>query len=139
MKIDGGCHCGRITYEATVNAEHVRICHCSDCQALSGSPYRTGVSANKAHFRILTGQPRVYVKTAQSGARRAQGFCGDCGTHLYACAEHDPQVFSIRTGTARQRDQLVPTKQIWCRSAQSWAVDLRPIEAIAEQAPPGGQ
>ncbi len=37
MKIEGRCHCGQITYEAVVDADKVAICHCSDCQLLTGS------------------------------------------------------------------------------------------------------
>jgi hypothetical protein len=29
MKIDGGCHCGYITYEAGADPERVGICHCN--------------------------------------------------------------------------------------------------------------
>jgi hypothetical protein len=112
MKIDGGCHCGYITYEATINPEWIGVCHCTDCQGLSGSAFRTGAVAPKDSFRLLTGQPRIYVKTADSGTRRAQAFCPVCGTPIYAADEQDPKFFSIRTGTARQRDQLIPKRQI---------------------------
>jgi hypothetical protein len=37
MKIDGRCHGGYITYEAEIDPEKVMICHCADCQDLSGS------------------------------------------------------------------------------------------------------
>ena len=30
MKIDGGCHCGYITYEAEAEPERTTICHCTD-------------------------------------------------------------------------------------------------------------
>jgi hypothetical protein len=43
MEIDGGCHCGRVTYQADIDPERVSICHCTDCQALTGSPYRVTV------------------------------------------------------------------------------------------------
>ena len=32
MKIDGGCHCGYITYEAEADPANAMICHCTDCQ-----------------------------------------------------------------------------------------------------------
>ena len=35
MKIDGGCHCGYITYEAEADPEKTTICHCTDCRHLS--------------------------------------------------------------------------------------------------------
>jgi hypothetical protein len=40
MKVDGACHCRKITYEAEVEPEQSSICHCIDCQVLSGSAYR---------------------------------------------------------------------------------------------------
>ena len=58
MKIDGGCHCGDITYEAEIDPETVGICHCTDCQALSASAFRTFVMAPEDDFRILSGDPK---------------------------------------------------------------------------------
>ncbi len=43
MKIDGHCHCGLVTYEADIDPKRVSICHCTDCQSLTGSPYRVTV------------------------------------------------------------------------------------------------
>jgi hypothetical protein len=43
MHIDGQCHCGRVTYQADIDPERVSICHCTDCQTLTGSPYRVTV------------------------------------------------------------------------------------------------
>ena len=45
MKITGGCHCGAITYEAEVDPDHTSICHCTDCQQLSGTVFRTSIRA----------------------------------------------------------------------------------------------
>jgi len=135
MKIDGACHCGSITYEATVDSGKVGICHCTDCQTLSGSAFRTFVLAARDDFRLLTGQPTLYVKTAQSGAQRTQAFCPECGTPIYSAAPNEPRVYSIRAGTVRQRHALVPKSQIWCRSARSWVMDLGSIERSDEQPP----
>jgi hypothetical protein len=45
MKIDGHCHCGRITFEAEVDPNTITICHCTDCQMLTGSAFRANVLA----------------------------------------------------------------------------------------------
>ena len=135
MKIEGGCHCGNITYEAMVNPEHVGICHCTDCQTLSGSAFRTGVFAPKEGFRLLTGTPKIYVKTAESGAKRAQAFCPECGTPIYSAEVGDSPMFSIRLGTSRQRTELVPKIQIWCRSALGWVQDIGSIKQFEQQPP----
>jgi hypothetical protein len=133
MRITGGCHCGKITYEAEVDPETVSICHCTDCQTFSGSAFRLSAPAKKPDFRILTGTPKIYVKTADSGNKRAQAFCPDCGTALYATSVENQQVFGIRTATARERAQLPPRKQIWCSSAQAWAMDLKALPQSPRQ------
>jgi hypothetical protein len=133
MKIDGSCHCGHIAYEAEVDPAKVTLCHCTDCQILTGTAFRWTVPATRENFRLLRGEPKVYIKTAESGNRRAQAFCPECGTPIYASTATDRQVFGIRAGTARQREQLLPKKQIWCRSAQQWAMaagSVRPQEPM---------
>lgn len=132
MKIDGGCHCGSITYVAEIDPDKVGICHCTDCQTLSGSAFRNSVPATKDAFS-LRGKPKIYVKTAESGNKRAQAFCPECGTHIYAADATDPQVFNIRVGTARQRAELRPKSQGWCRSSLDWVMDLHSIPQFAKQ------
>ena len=43
MKVRGRCHCGEITYEAEVKPGTVNVCHCRDCQMLSGTAFRAGI------------------------------------------------------------------------------------------------
>ena len=133
MKIDGACHCGNITYTAEVDPERAGLCHCTDCQTLSGSAFRMSAPATKEKFSLLSGKPKIYVKTAESGGKRAQAFCPECGTSIYSSAVEDPQVFNIRLGTARQRREIQPKSQGWFRSSQPWVLSLSSIKQFAKQ------
>ena len=134
MKIEGGCHCGKIRYEAEVDPAKVVICHCTDCQSLSGSAFRTVVPTNEGTFRLLSGAPKVYVKTGESGNKREQTFCADCGTPIYSAPlSQGPKVVGLRVGTVRQRNQLVPQDQFWCRSLQPWLQSLPTIRRREKQ------
>lgn len=133
MKISGGCHCGAITYEAEIDPDTVAICHCTDCQTLSGSAFRVVVPAKREGFRLLTGEPKIYVKTGESGRKRVQSFCVNCGTPIYSSDVSDPQVFSIRLGTSQQRAELPPKVQLWCQSALGWTQHLDPVRQLARQ------
>jgi hypothetical protein len=135
MQIDGGCHCGYITYEAEVDPDKVSICHCTDCQILTGSAFRVTVQAPAAHFKLLGGQPKIYIKTAESGTQRAHGFCPECGTPIYATAVTNPQVYGLRAGTVRQRATLRPKRQSWCRSALDWSMNIESLPRNAKNAP----
>ena len=133
MKINGRCHCGAITYEAEIDPNRVTVCHCTDCQTLSGSAFRVVVPAKREGFSLLTGEPKIYVKTGESGRQRVQSFCSNCGTPIYSAEVANPQIFSIRLGTAQQRAELPPKVQIWCRSALGWAMHLEPVAQVANQ------
>lgn len=121
MKVEGQCYCGAIAFEAEVQPGTITICHCADCQTHSGSAFRANIPAPADGFHMIRGEPRTYVKTAASGAKRLLAFCGHCGSPLYACAEKDPSTYSLRIGVIKQRQELgVPQRQIWTQRAFSW-------------------
>lgn len=134
MKIDGGCHCGFIVFEAEADPEKTAVCHCTDCQALSGTAFRTFVIVPSETFKLVSGEPKTYVKTGDSGRRRAQTFCPECGSPLYATGVgDDTKFFNIRLGTVRQRAQLPPKRQVWCRSALPWLGEMDAAPKVEKQ------
>lgn len=138
MHVDGACHCGAITFEADIDPERVRVCHCADCQQLSGTAFRVVVPCPEGDFRLRTGMPKIYVKTAESGRRRQQAFCGDCGSSIYATSDEPAGARSLgpRVGVLAQRRDLQPKRQFWFRSALPW---LPPLPGIAEDGTAFGQ
>jgi hypothetical protein len=57
-----GCHCGNLRYEAVIDPATIGVCHCTDCQRLTGSAFSVYAPVRREHFR-LAGEPRIYVKT----------------------------------------------------------------------------
>jgi hypothetical protein len=133
MKIDGACLCGSVRYEAEIEPDRVRICHCNQCQINSASPYRYGVLVHRDQFRLLSGELKFYVKTAESGQQRALGFCPECGTAIYGTGPTDRTYLSLRIGTSRQRRELAPGAQLWSESRIPWASDLTGLPAVQKQ------
>ena len=125
MKIDGQCYCGEIAFEAELDPAKVGVCHCSDCQSLSASAFRTIAVVSAETFRLTKGTPKEYVKIAESGNRRAQAFCGECGSAIYACdAGGNPEVYNLRAGILRQREEIAPKFECWRQSALPWVPEL---------------
>ena len=134
MNIAGGCHCGQIKFRAEIDPDKVLVCHCTDCQTLSGSAYRTVAPAKEGTFEIISGKLKMYEKTAEDGSIRIQTFCPDCGTPIFSSPpEGTPGFFGIRAGAIRQREQLVPKRQYWIRSSQKWTQDLSHTPKNEEQ------
>jgi hypothetical protein len=133
VDINGGCHCGKVTYEGKVNPENVLICHCTDCQIMSGSAFRTVAPVREANFSV-TGDTRTYVKGSDSGNGRAMVFCPECGTQLYGTSVGEGEkVIGVRVGTCNQRAQLKPRRQIWCQSELSWISDVDALPSEKRQ------
>lgn len=133
MKITGSCHCGAIRYSAEIDPARVTICHCTDCQKLTGTAYRVSVGTRRENIVLEHGTPKTYVKTADSGAERAQLFCPECGSPLFTYDLATPDAYGLRVGCIDQRRQLVPSKQIWCRSALPWAMDIAALPRREEE------
>ncbi len=135
MKIDGVCHCGEIAWEAEINPDKILVCHCTDCQTLSGGPFRWGTLIAIEDYTLLKGRPKHYTKIAASGAARVLGFCGTCGTPLYGTQAENPTTYSLRLSSAKQVAALRPTMQMWSDSAISWLEDLSEMRKIEQPNP----
>ena len=118
IDVNGYCHCGNITINATIKKSEVRACHCTDCQKFSGAPLRAIAVAPFNKISIL-GDPKEYIKISDSGNKRIQAFCDNCGTQLYATGL-DRTIFNLRCGFLEQKEELRPVKHVFTKSAVPW-------------------
>ena len=130
IKINGGCYCGDITITSEVSSDKIMTCHRTDCQKFSGAPFRA-VAVIAGDDVKISGTVSEFLKIAKSGNERLQGFCGKCGSHLYAT---DPAktLFMIRTGCLDQHHDLVPAKHIFGKSAVAWVGEIADSSWVAE-------
>ncbi len=135
MRVTGSCHCGSVAYEAEVDPATVRVCHCTDCQKLTGLVFRAGIPSLPGTFRLKSGVLKSYIKTAESGNRRAHAFCPECETPIYSASlDQNPSTYNLRVGGLDQRREFAPpTEQRWCRAALAWSMDLRAVEKLDRQ------
>lgn len=125
MRISGQCHCGHVRYEAEIDPADIVICHCTDCQRLTGSAYRVTAIVATRNLRLTANPPKIYRKLGDNGRPRLQSFCPECGSPVFTTGEgEDAATTGIRIGTIDQRRDLRPSRQIWCRSSLPWVEDL---------------
>lgn len=131
MQVTGSCYCRQVRFKADVRPETSTVCHCTDCQKLSGSPWRLTVFA-PAEGVSVEGKVKTFIKTADSGRKRLHAFCPECGSAIYACGVENPDTYGFRVGLIDQREQLPPTRQIWCDSALKWSEDISGLQRYAK-------
>jgi hypothetical protein len=132
VKVQGQCHCGAVRLSAEVQPARVFVCHCTDCQVLTGSAFRVVVPV-LAGSLVVQGSVKGYARTAESGAVRWQFFCSECGTPVYAGAADGTGITTLRVGVLRERETLQPSAQLWRRSALAWVDGLGKVPACEQQ------
>ena len=138
MKINGACQCGHIKFEGEGDPDKVWVCHCTDCQAGTGTAFRVNIPVTGASFRMLSGEPTIFIKTtAESGTPREQAFCPKCGSPIYSTTvgEGPKPSYTVRVGLLQERNQLAPKRQNWFRSAQGWVTGLAVLPRNEKAAP----
>ena len=122
IDVNGGCFCGKITLRAHVLKENIVACHCTDCQKFSGGPFRVTLIIDATQVDI-SGDVCEYSKIAESGNERIQGFCGNCGSQIYATSP-DRKIYNIRAGCLEQHNELVPVRHIFGQSSPDWLENI---------------
>ena len=120
MEVTGSCHCGQITYEAEVDPETVRVCHCTDCQRLTGSAFSIAIAVSDRAFHLMGVEPRLLHATADSGRVKTRWVCPECGCWICGASSSDEGLRRVRSGTLDDTSWLRPTVHFWTRSKQPW-------------------
>ena len=119
---EGGCECGAIRYRITGEPMVVYACHCTICQAQSGSAFGMGFRITEDQFELTKGTLKSFQRVATSGQVFTNSFCPDCGTRIYHLAERSVGMVSLKPGTLDDTSWLVASHQIFTGSAQPWVV-----------------
>lgn len=91
MKVEGGCHCKAVRFEAEV-AEAVAVldCNCSICAATG---FRHLIVPH-GDFQLLSGEASLVSYRFGSGAANHL-FCGTCGVKSFYQPRSHPEAWSV--------------------------------------------
>lgn len=130
----GGCLCGGVRYECSVEPVFSANCHCRDCQQLSGGAYMPSLFVPEVTITI-SGEVSYFVKNGDSGHQVTRGFCPVCGSQLFGKPEIAPGMLAIRAGTLDNPAYYQPQMDIYVASTQPWDV-MNPDLPKFPQLPP---
>lgn len=128
---NGSCLCGAVTYQLSAEPVATRICWCRDCQHLAANG-TVNIVVPSVELKI-SGELRVFAKTADSGNFIERRFCPTCGTHMFANSSARPQFTVVRVGTLENPSSVQPSANIWTSSAPTWACLNPTLEQITHQ------
>ncbi len=121
-QLTGGCQCGRVRYEVSVENRDAYLCHCRMCQRATGGVAAAFVNLRKDQRRWLT-EPDWYASSPI--ARRP--YCRECGTPL-GFEYPDAERCDITVGSLDDPYGFVPTSHFGSESIHEAWVDTSLLE-----------
>jgi len=136
MKLEGGCLCGKVRYAGEAEPIFVGVCHCTNCQKSSGTAFNAVIAVPKPTVS-LTGTVSTYEGRGDTGNAVYKLFCPECGSPVAEEAAIMADVVMIPIGTLDDPSAAKPAMQIYCDSAQPWALLEGEIQRFAKMPGPG--
>jgi hypothetical protein len=121
LPLSGGCLCGAVRYSVNGAPLLVHVCHCHDCQSVSGSAYTLSVLIPAAAL-ALTGPLETFTRSTASGRQVRHAVCDQCRAGLTTSDIARPDFLGLRAGTLDDASWAVPIAQTFIRSAIPWAI-----------------
>ncbi len=98
VKVEGGCFCGAVRYEAEGEPIMKGQCHCRQCQFFAGGSPNLFLAMPIDGFAYTSGTPKPFARPDAPVLPATRDFCAICGTHLVTHAQGLPAAL-IKVGT----------------------------------------
>jgi len=98
VKVEGGCYCGALRFEAEGDPLFKGQCHCRECQYISGGHPNAVMGMPAASFRYVKGAPKTFTRSDLEKPVTRE-FCAACGTHILARSPSVPGAVLLKVGT----------------------------------------
>jgi hypothetical protein len=120
--ITGRCLCGSVEYSADAEPVIQAVCHCTDCQRQTGSPFTVIVGVPRAALTVRGSTLASFATTGEDhGGDTQRNFCSACGSPVFSIAAVAPELALIKAGTLDDASWLEPAVEVWTSSAQPWS------------------
>lgn len=119
MRLDGSCLCGAVTVTLARQPLVVNMCHCSDCQKRSGSPFGMAVWLAEAGVAIA-GETRRFEHRSDKGRAMVNRFCPACGSTLAFETALNPGMVAVPAGLFADPTCPPPLRSVFEERRHPW-------------------
>jgi hypothetical protein len=119
MAHTASCHCGAL--RATIAGEPlaVNVCHCRDCQRMTGSAFSYNAYFDRTQVQV-EGASRIYTRNGPEGRQVRFRFCPECGGKVWWDFDLRPDLSGLSPALFEGNSFPPPTYSIWEQSKESW-------------------
>ena len=122
--IKGSCPCQSVQYSLTGNDKGAVLCHCSNCQKITGSAFANNYRYTRAQITFTSGADKIKPyedsKTV-SGNVLTRWFCSNCGGPIYLTNEKFKGLVILYTGAIDGKTQHAkPQVELFAHNMRHW-------------------
>ena len=115
----GGCLCGALRWRAEGEPLLQGLCHCRNCQRLSGGGH-VGFICFPEEAANVEGETRSYGVTGGSGRLATRYSCPTCHAIVFGRSEVIPGKINFYAGSLDDASLFEPTMAIFVRTRPPW-------------------
>jgi hypothetical protein len=118
--MEASCQCGQLS--ATVaddTRSYTVLCHCTDCQRRSGSPYGV-IGYFRREAVKINGEAGEFSRTNEVGNSVTSGFCKSCGSTIYVLLGKNEALIGVPVGAFADPKFPMPVQAVWEQRRHGW-------------------
>jgi hypothetical protein len=120
ISVSGNCRCGRVEFVLREEPISFYLCHCTECQAESGSAFGQSMAVRREAVEVIEGLVRDHTIEHDGGRRSSITYCANCMTMIWGSSDRVPQIYGLNAGCLDASANLQPYGNMWTRSARPW-------------------
>ncbi|WP_138518246.1 GFA family protein [Limnobacter alexandrii] len=128
------CQCGQLAVTFTQAPVAQLICHCRDCQTISGMPYAKAAFF-KAEEHCAQGEFKAIEMTGGSGKPKQYRRCSHCNDFVYATVDALTGLLGVAADRLGPPFEFQPMAHVWT-SEKAPEVEIPPGVFQFPKAPP---
>jgi len=116
--LTGGCLCGAVRYQVTNQFSQFYLCHCQQCQQLTGSSFAANIFTLVDNIKWLKGSE--YISYYEHTSREfSKAFCSTCGSALPFINKRGESLI-IPAGSLFDKVKNIPQANIFVNEQAHW-------------------
>jgi hypothetical protein len=110
-----------VRYEVDAEPIAQALCHCSDCQRQTSSPFSAVVAVPLEALEVEGDTLATFCTIGgDTGEETQRKFCSACGSPIYSLSPAAPDFAFVKAGSLDDSSWLAPAIEVWTGSAQPW-------------------
>ena len=117
-RLKGSCLCGAVTYSVGETFEAFYLCHCAQCQKVTGSAFAPNIISAIDNIEWHSGLAQV-ITFHHPNRQFSKAFCTKCGSGLPHVNKAGTSLV-IPAGSLDEMPEIVPTANLFTPESPGW-------------------